>query len=167
MTEPPANPFEQPSAPYEGYAASPGAVPPQYPQYAQYPTYPGAVPPYGTLAPAAARNGLGIAAMVCGIVGIVLSWLGLTLIFSIVPLALGILGIVFGIIGRKRVKRGEATNRGMATSGVITGSIAVALSVVLAILMTTLIVVEENKLQDCLDSGHSSFYCEDRYGFFN
>jgi hypothetical protein len=56
--------------------------------------------------------------MVCGIVGLVLCF---TVFFGLV---LGVLALVFGLIGRGRAKRGEATNRGQSTAGVILGSIA-------------------------------------------
>lgn len=160
MTVPPDAPFGQPSHP-QGYPAYEEAVPQQYPQY------PGGAAYHGSPAPSAPRNGLGTAGMVCGIVGIVLSWLGFTLLFAIVPLALGILGIVFGVIGRKRAKRGEATNKGLATAGVATGSVAIALTVVSAVLMVGFIVVNHDQLQTCIDNGNSEIYCQDKYDIFN
>jgi hypothetical protein len=75
----------------------------------------------------AARNGLGIAALCCGIVGI---------LFGLVPLTffvagtLGVLGIIFGAVGLRRVKRQEASNRGMAIAGLVTGIIAFGLAIV-------------------------------------
>ncbi|MFD7320942.1 DUF4190 domain-containing protein [Streptomyces sp. NPDC059875] len=73
------------------------------------------------------RNGLGVAALVVGIVGV---------LFAVVPLffwlgtILGVLGLVFGIIGHSRVRKGEATNKGMALSGLVLGAIAVVVSIV-------------------------------------
>ena len=67
------------------------------------------------------RNGLGTAAMVLGIVGILTFWLlGLGAL-------LGLLAVIFGFIGRGRAKRGEASNGGMALTGIITGFVAMAL----------------------------------------
>jgi membrane-bound ClpP family serine protease len=79
-------------------------------------------------APAAAgpKNGLGIAALVCGIIGVLV---GLIPLMFLGAGALAILGIVFGIIGIRRAKRGEATNRGMAITGLVTGVIAACLAI--------------------------------------
>lgn len=73
-----------------------------------------------------ARNGLGIAALCCGLVGILL---GLIPFLFIVTGALAILAIVFGFIGIGRARSREATNRGMSIGGVITGLIAAALAI--------------------------------------
>lgn len=108
-----------------GYPAPPGGqygypAPPAAPYgggYAGYPGY-GGQPAWGP-APA---NGLGVAALVLGIIGVVAfcMW-GLGVI-------LGILALIFGIVGRGRAKRGEATNGGMALAGIILGSVAVVIS---------------------------------------
>ena len=74
-----------------------------------------------------AKNGLGVAALVCGIVGLVLSLIPL---LFVVGLPLAILAIVFGFVGMRRVKRGEATNRGMAITGVVTGLIALVIAII-------------------------------------
>ena len=54
-----------------------------------------------------ARNGLGIAGLVLGIVGAALGWIPLVWSCSI-------LAIVFGAIGVRRAERGDATNGTMA-----------------------------------------------------
>jgi hypothetical protein len=64
-------------------------------------------------------NGLAIAALVCGIVGI-----------FIAEIILGPLAIIFGAIGLHRANRG-ARGRGMAWAGLILGVIDVVLIVVL------------------------------------
>ncbi|MFB8029925.1 DUF4190 domain-containing protein [Streptomyces sp. NPDC056465] len=106
-----------PSASY-GYPAAPAAPSASY-GYPGYPGYAGQQP----WAPAPA-NGLGIAAMVLGIIAVVgfCMW-G----FGII---LGILALIFGIIGRGRAKRGEATNGGMALAGIILGSISIVISAI-------------------------------------
>ena len=93
--------------------------PPGYPQsaYGSPVGYPGARP----------RNGLGTAALVCGIIAIPLD---LTFYGGVV---LGILAIVFGGVGLGRAKRGEATNRGQAQAGLILGIVALALLVLLIV----------------------------------
>ncbi|WP_338057722.1 DUF4190 domain-containing protein [Streptomyces sudanensis] len=45
-------------------------------------------------------------------------------------IVLGVLALIFGIIGRKRVQRGEANNGGMATAGIVTGTIGIVLGAV-------------------------------------
>lgn len=67
-------------------------------------------------------NGMGTAAMVLGIVavaGFCLYGLGVIL---------GVLALIFGIVGRKKVTRGEATNGGMATAGIVLGAIGTLVS---------------------------------------
>jgi hypothetical protein len=66
-------------------------------------------------------NGMAIAGMVCGIVGI--------LIFSVI---LGPLGIIFGGIGLSRANAG-ASGRGMARAGIILGIIDIVLFVVILV----------------------------------
>ena len=78
------------------------------------------------------KNGIGIAALILGIAG---------LLGGFVPFAgvASILAIIFGVIGLKRVKNGEANNRGMALAGMWLGIAGVAISfifvVVIGILM--------------------------------
>lgn len=72
------------------------------------------------------RNGLGIAALCCGLVGILV---GLIPFMFLGAGALGILSIVFGAVGIRRVGRKEASNRGMAIAGLITGLAAFAMSI--------------------------------------
>ncbi|MEV6261717.1 DUF4190 domain-containing protein [Streptomyces sp. NPDC051784] len=101
-----------------GYPAAPAAPSAGY-GYPGYPGYAGQQP-WGP-APA---NGLGIAAMVLGIIAVVgfCMW-GLGII-------LGILALIFGIIGRGRAKRGEATNGGMALAGIILGAVSIVIGAV-------------------------------------
>ncbi|MER7579590.1 DUF4190 domain-containing protein [Kitasatospora sp. NPDC097691] len=74
-------------------------------------------PPYPVPAPPP-RNGLGIAAMVLGIVGVVL---GLAVILFWMSWLPALLALVFGVIGLGYVRKGVATNRAMALAGVILG----------------------------------------------
>jgi hypothetical protein len=76
------------------------------------------------------RNGAGVAALVLGLLGLVLTLLVLP---SPLGALLGLLAVVFGIIGIGRAGRGEATNRGQAVTGLITGILALALGVLLTI----------------------------------
>ena len=73
------------------------------------------------------RNGMGITALVLGIVGLLLSWVPFVWITSI-------LAIIFGALGAKRASRGEATNRGMALWGMWLGIAAVIIWFLAALL---------------------------------
>ncbi|MCG7593462.1 DUF4190 domain-containing protein [Mycobacterium sp. PSTR-4-N] len=104
------------------YGPPPYGPPPQYGGYASYGGYggyPGGPPP--TSAP---KNGMGTAALILAIIGVVLCW-------SIAGgIVLGLSAIVIGIIGRGRVKRGEATNGGVATAGIVLGAVAIVAALV-------------------------------------
>ncbi|OKH97699.1 hypothetical protein A6A06_31440 [Streptomyces sp. CB02923] len=90
--------------------------------------------PTGVPSHQAARNGLGIAALVLGIIG-ALSGL-IPLLFWLAG-TLGLLALIFGLVGRGRAKRGQATNKGMATTGAVVGAIALILSVVGVVITMT------------------------------
>jgi hypothetical protein len=76
-------------------------------------------------APATApRNGYGTTALVVGIVGLVFCWVP---VFGII---LAGVAILFGILALGRVKRGEATNHGHGVAGVVLGSIAALIGII-------------------------------------
>jgi hypothetical protein len=64
------------------------------------------------------RNGLGIAALCCGLVGMLI---GLVPLLFLASGALGIVAIVFAVIALRRAQRGEASNRSMAIVALGTG----------------------------------------------
>ncbi|MCC3762483.1 DUF4190 domain-containing protein [Glycomyces sp. TRM65418] len=68
-----------------------------------------------------ARNGLGTAALVCGIVAVVLSFVPVLNVFT---WPLGILAVVFGAIGWSRANKGQATNKTIAITGLALGVIS-------------------------------------------
>ena len=70
--------------------------------------------------PAQPQNGMGTAALVMGILGII----------GCIPLIGGILGIIFGRIGMRNAEQGLATNGGVAKAGYILGIIATVLAVI-------------------------------------
>ncbi|MEU3689613.1 DUF4190 domain-containing protein [Streptomyces narbonensis] len=94
---------------------------------------------YDTQVPAAAprqvmRNGLGTAALILGIIGTVsgliplLFWLAGTL---------GVIALVLGLVGKGRVKRGEASNKGVTITGAILGLVSLILATVGLIITVT------------------------------
>ena len=105
------------------------------------------------------RNGLGTAALVLGILGIIP--------FTLLLLP-AVLGIVFGIVGRRRAKRGEATNGGTALAGIICGSVGLVLGL-LAITALVLFATSDSgkRLQDCLNAADNNVQlqqvCKDRF----
>jgi ABC-type Fe3+-siderophore transport system permease subunit len=106
--------------------------------------------PDGTTA-GPARNGIGTAALVFGVLGFLLA-------IVVVGGLLGIVAIVLGIIGLSRVRRGEANNRGSAIAGIALGVSAVALTGILIVASATFI--SDNKeefdnLNDCMNKATS------------
>ncbi|MFI9719588.1 DUF4190 domain-containing protein [Streptomyces sp. NPDC052396] len=121
----PGTPSAYQGGPYGGS----GYVPPQAP----YGAGPYGASPYGQggawWAPAPVpNNGFGVAALVLGILGLVLS---MTVLFGVV---LGVLALVFGVIGRAKAARGEATNQGQALAGLILGGVALVASALFVVL---------------------------------
>lgn len=68
------------------------------------------------------QNGMSIASMICGILGLVGCWCGC------IGLILSIVGIVLGIIGRKK------GGKGMALAGIICGAIGILINIIVSIL---------------------------------
>ncbi|MFF2524645.1 DUF4190 domain-containing protein [Streptomyces liangshanensis] len=111
-----------------GYATGVGSTAP-------YPGYPG----YGNGAwqqPPA--NGMGVAALVLGIVALVIGCIwGIGII-------LGILALIFGIVGRRRARRGEANNGGVALAGIILGSVATVLGALFLALIIWVVTTDDS-----------------------
>ncbi|MEC4840183.1 DUF4190 domain-containing protein [Mycobacteroides chelonae] len=126
MTETPP----PPPPPYYPYQP-PGGYPPPYPY--QY----GAPVP-----PPAPKNGLGVGALVVGIIAVLFSC---TVFGGFIG---GLVAVILGIVGVRRVTRGEANNRGVAISGIVLGTLAVLLSA--AILVFTLVFMKSAGLTDFL-----------------
>jgi hypothetical protein len=116
--------------PYESGAYQQGAYQPGSYQPGTYPPgpyqpgpyqggYP--APPYWdpAAAPMTPRNGLGVAALIVGVCALIGS-------FSIAGgIVLGIVAVILGFVGRGRVRRGEATNGGVATAGIVLGVLGI------------------------------------------
>lgn len=70
-------------------------------------------------------NGMAVASLVLGIVGLLIS------LFGVLP----ILAIVFGAVGRRQIDQGGGRGRGMATAGLILGVIGLILFVVVLVVV--------------------------------
>jgi hypothetical protein len=146
---PPYPPQQQGGAP--GYPPPPSA-PPQQP-YQQPGSYPPPPPqPYSGFTPPATapKNGLGIWALVLAIIGLLLS-------FSVGGgILLGLVAIILGFIGRGRVKRGEATNGGVAMAGILLGLLAIIAGIAfIFIYLTVFNEVGGTDFVDCMNNAGS------------
>lgn len=80
---------------------------------------------------------MGTAALVLGILGIVLGFIPVLGIGA--ALLFGLIGAVLGILGMKKAKQGLATNKGMALAGTILSVLAIVLGIV-SLLLSVLFV---------------------------
>ncbi|HEX2144252.1 MAG TPA: hypothetical protein VHG10_07085 [Glycomyces sp.] len=108
---PPGSGPGQPPPAGSGYSPYAGAAMPPPPPP---PAYNGDGTPHGQ----EVRNGLGTAALVCGIIAIAVS---LVPVINWFTWPLGVLAIVFGAIGWNRANKGAATNRTIAITGLVLG----------------------------------------------
>lgn len=143
MTDPYAAPSgDQPTTPV--YAAPTSPPPP----YVAPPPY--GAPLYGTPTTVGARNGFGTAALILGILSLLLFW---TVLGGIV---LGAVGLVLGILGRGRAKRQQATNGGAALAGIICGGIGLALGIAMVVAIVAFFQSDTGqRYLDCMDAAGS------------
>ncbi|GAA2283342.1 DUF4190 domain-containing protein [Streptomyces atrovirens] len=143
-----ATPFDAP-----GSALPPPPVAPTGPGAPGGYGYPGYPPGYGWPGmPMQRQNGMGVAAMVLGILACCLFCL-----YGVVSVVLGILAIVFGIKGRQKAEQGLADNHGQAQAGLITGIIGLVLGIAVIVLIAIGVVAAINSEED-------SWEDEDYYG---
>lgn len=108
------------------------------------------------------RNGFGVTALVLGI----LSLFGvLTIVLGVL---LGLLAIVFGALGRRRARRGEADNGGVALAGLITGTVGLVLSILAIAALVAFFHSSTGKdLRNCLNDANGNAaqtaVCKDRF----
>jgi membrane-bound ClpP family serine protease len=124
--------------------------PPQGPPPGQGPA--GSYQAGGYPAAGGRRNGMGTAALVLGVVALVLVVL---LLFSPLGAFLGLLAVLFGILGLIRVNRGEADNRGQAVSGLVTGGLALLFGILFTISVGTWFSTHVNDFRrfgNCMDN---------------
>lgn len=132
------------STPPSGEPPYPGSQPnqPEQPANQGYPNqgYPNqgyppggyqGYPQGGYGGPPVPRNGLGVTALVLGILAV------LTFFTIVGGIVLGLLALIFGIIGLRRVGKRLATNKGVAVSGIVLGVLGVIASAVFVAVGTT------------------------------
>ncbi len=119
-TPPPAG-MPPTGAPPNPYSYPPG--PPPGPYGGGYSPPPMPYTDYYAGAPTVMRNGLGVAALITGILGLFGSC---SVVFGVL---LGIVAVILGLVARGRVKRGQANNGGIATAGIVLGILAIIVSI--------------------------------------
>jgi hypothetical protein len=95
------------------------------------------------------NNGVGTAAMVLGIVGTVLS---ISCFGTVLGFIASIAAVICGSIGLRNVRRGEATNRTQARSGLVLGIIGLVLAVAVGVIFA--VMAAKGAFDDSSD-GHS------------
>jgi membrane-bound ClpP family serine protease len=101
------------------------------------------------------RNGMGTAALVIGVVALVLVVL---LLFAPLGALLGLVALVLGIVGLIRANRGEADNRGQAVAGLVTGALALVIGLFLALSIGAFFATNVNDFRQfgrCIDNARS------------
>ena len=158
MTDTPSDQPQYPTQPGQPPGQYPSQPPGQYPGQppGQYPGQPPGQYPASGYPAARRRNGMGTAALVLGVVALVLV---LLLLFSPVGAFLGLLAVLFGILGLMRANRGEADNRGQAVAGLVTGAIALLVGVFFTISIGVWFsthVNDFNRFGQCIDDAVGS-----------
>jgi hypothetical protein len=88
-------------------------------------TEPHPPPPPQPYYPARPTNGLGVAAMVLGIVGFLILWIPF---IGYIGLVCGVLALILGIVGTATARR-RGAGVGMAITGIILGALTVVLAI--------------------------------------
>ncbi|MFJ2738391.1 DUF4190 domain-containing protein [Streptomyces sp. NPDC087440] len=113
-----------------------------------YPNHPQQSGDYGQPyagAPAQQKNGLAVAALVCGILAVFAS---ITIIGGFL---LGLLGLIFGIIAALKARGGRAPHRVMAIIGAVLGGVGLILSGVFIAIGASFLNSDEFKsFSDCV-----------------
>jgi MFS family permease len=132
--------YDPGQAPDGGYGQAPGYGP--APAYGQEPGYGRPAMRHG--------GGMATAALVLGILALVLCW---TVFGGIV---LGLVAVVLGIIAARWASRGEAPGRGRAIAGIVTGAIGLVIAVALVAIGASFLNSTSGKnYQQCLQQAGS------------
>ncbi|NGN64614.1 DUF4190 domain-containing protein [Streptomyces sp. A7024] len=96
------------------------------------------------------RSGLAVAALVTGILSVLLLWLWF------VGLPLAIAAIVLGVMAIRRTRQRGVRGRAMAIVGVVLGGAAVLLAAILLIVGVSILNSDDGKdFQSCMDKANS------------
>lgn len=122
---PPPNPRDQghPYAQPQGQYAQPAYGQNAYPQ-----------PPQRT------GNGFGVAALVVGIIAVLLAWLP---IINIGAIVLGVIAVILGILGVRKKWAGK----GMSIAGIVLGAVAILLSVIILVATAAFVGVVQDEIE--------------------
>ena len=106
------------------------------------------VPPGGGAPARPLPTGMAVASLVLGVLGI------LTAFFLIGGL-LGLIALILGLVALGKIKRGEAGGRGMAIAGIVTGAIALLLSIIVVVSVGAFFAENKDKfsnLAECVEA---------------
>lgn len=112
-------------------------------------------PHRGPAAQQAPSNGLGVAALVLGILAIVLAFVPI-LGFASYPLAL--VGIVLGAVGLARVRARRATNRGVTVAGLVLSIVGLVCVIIATVLYVGAINAGVQGVDRALNAPHNVTY---------
>lgn len=132
----------------------------QYPggqgQYQPQPGHPQGYPQqgqYGQYEQPRKSNGLGIAALVLGLLSLPAAF------FAGVPgIVLGLIAIVLGVLGLRRVKARRADNRGMAIAGLVSGILGLLLGILVLVFTVFLVQTTGDCLEELQQTGDQAAY---------
>lgn len=97
------------------------------------------------------RNGLGTAGFVLGLIGLILAPIPLV---GVVAWPLVVLGLILSLVGLGRVRKGRATNKGLAIAGIIVS----VLGLVVCIVWVAVISKVVSDVQDQATQQHTVVY---------
>ncbi|MFD6418090.1 DUF4190 domain-containing protein [Streptomyces sp. NPDC060194] len=118
--------------------------------YSPHPQTPGDYDTNAHGGPVSHKNGLAIAALVLGILAILLFW---TVIGGI---GLGLIAVVLGILGKRKARNGAAPHGTMAVVGAVLGALGLIVSgVILALGVSVLNSDEFKSFDDCVKQADS------------
>ena len=104
-------------------------------------------PPAPRGAPVAVPGGVRQGTDPVAVLALVLGLLGLVLVFApVLGLVAPIAALVLGLVGRSRIRRSGRSGRGAATSGVVIGSIGLALSLIVTVTSVALLSDPDSEL---------------------
>ena len=115
-------------------------------------------PNYAPVAPVnPEKNGLGLAAVILGPIGLLFAIIPLT---GFIAVALGITGLILGLAGYSRVRKNKATNGKTAITGVILSLLALIIGVIGIVIVFQATEDLTNDL-DCIGNSASVSECQD------